>query len=144
MIMSSFMCSPESISDISDYLVKTAMWDEAKLHVVLREENGGNDISPESVFTILFHMNQAALVSCYGLETASKMYDKEKMRYIPKEERAKKSVPVIFKEFECFLYQCMQQGVRGTKIYDVLCDQNMNMAYEVARLNKEYQEANWG
>ena len=142
--MSSFMCSSETISDISDYLMKTAAWDEAKLYVVLREENGGIDISPESIFDILFHMNLAALVSCYGLEAANKMYDKEKMHYIPKEKRKKKSVPVLFKEFECFLYQCMEKGVRGTKIYDVLCDQNMNMAYEVARLNKEYQEATWG
>ena len=138
------MCSPETISDISDYLVKIATWDETKLHLALREENGGNDISEEAVFTILFNMNLSALVSRYGLATASEMYDEEEMRYIPKDDRSKKPLPVIFKEFECFLYQCMESGVRGTKLYDILCDQNMNMAYEVARMNEEYQEAAWG
>ena len=142
--MSSFMCSAETISDLADYIYKIAMWDEAKLHLALKEANGDNEITEETVFAILFQMNLDALVSRYGLATAEEMYDKDTMFYIPKMFREEKTAPVIFKEFECFLYQCMEKGVQGTKLFDVLCDINMNMAYEVARMSEEYQNAAWG
>ena len=137
------MVSPESISDITDYVYEKANWDDAKLCTVLKNEIG-DDISQENVFDLLFELNKGALVSRYSLDVANGMYNHDIYKYIPKGVRKKKTQSVLFKEFECFLYQCSEHGVSGTKVYDTLCDTLTGIAYAIARSSKEYQEASWG
>ncbi len=141
--MSAFMCTPETIYAISDYLFNLKTLFELKSLGIISKE----PLSVErfDLFKLLYDLNKKALDKRYedradelvgyepeaGFKQARKKYG---------DQEAFISEHLLFFKMECFLYQCEEDCMENESLLKYLTTQQAELAASIVRSSKEYQD----
>lgn len=142
--MSSFMCKPETIGMIADYIWRLrfpfmASHSEKEDSLYAPKLNG-DQCTRDDVYQRLWNMNAHALTIRYTDHAVTEMVGEyESYPEVPVVEDGK-----LFKKFDCLLYQCDEGDIPDSTSYKELETAHSILAYQIARHTKEYEEAEWG
>ena len=140
--MSAFMCSPETLYVISDYLFSLKTLIELKSSGIIKEDPLSVDRS--DLFGMLYQLNKKALQERYG-DRADELinynisdgFKRARAKLGEKEELIPDKL--LFYKLECFLYQCAEDNVCKSPLYRYLSDQQSKLAAYIVRESEEYK-----
>lgn len=141
--MSSFMCKPETIGAIADYICSSMQFSDRNFlcppdSLYVRKLNG-EPCDRDDIYQRLWNMNAHAVTIGYTDHAVTEAVGEyELYPEMPINDNGG-----LLLKFDCFLYQCCQGEIPKSGEFDDVLEIRDMLAAIVARRTKEYQEAEW-
>lgn len=142
--MSAFMCSPETLYVISDYLFTLRRLEAMKSVGLIKKD----PLSVERIdlFGMLYKMNKDAVIARYGEGAKDELIGYEMLDgfYQARREYGENEelIPdvVLFYKINCYLYQCSEGDLDKSPLYTFLLGARAQLAVEIVQNSKEYRD----
>lgn len=144
--MSCFIVGSENIRQQAEFITYLLNHDSYAVYGMYAPESVRNafrdcltrgQYNAHKIYRKLYIANLRAYNGRYSGAEAVKEFEKYKPSDLPH------NMPALYKHIQCYLYQCAEDPVYGTPLYNAICDLKNTLAAAIIDTLPEYQEAEW-